>query len=144
MNLSDHFTLDEALFSSTATRYGFDNNPADEILENMKFAAQQMEAVRAILGRAIHVDSWFRCKELNTYVGGAEGSAHMYGWAIDFICPGFGTPLEIVKAIESSGLAFDQCIQEGNWVHISFDKRLRGRILTAHFGPTGTTYTEGA
>ncbi len=145
MNLSPHFTREEAIFSSTAMRNGIDNAPPAEILANMGEAAGHLELVRVLLSRAIHVDSWYRCPALNKAVGGAASSAHMQGWAIDFICPEFGTPLEIVHAIQAEGIAFDQCIQEGNWVHISFDPQMRGRVLTAHFDAAGkATYTEGA
>lgn len=142
--LSLHFSLEELTRSSTAVRLGIDNTPTDEIIEHLKVAADGMEQVRAILGSQIHVDSGYRCEALNAAVKGAKTSAHMEGYAVDFVCPGFGTPLEIVHLIEKSTIAFDQCIQEGTWVHISFDPQLRRRVLTAHFGAEGTTYTQGA
>lgn len=144
MNLSAHFTLAEAVFSSTAQRLGIDNTPSEQIVQSMMVAASYMESVRVLLRGPVHVDSWYRCEDLNTEVGGAKDSAHMTGYAIDFICPEFGAPLEIVRAIAASGIQFDQCIQEGTWVHISFDPRSRRQILTAHFGPGGTRYSLGA
>ncbi len=145
MNLSIHFTFEEAIFSSTAVRKGIDNNPLDLVLGNMKQVAISMETVRSLLGgKAIHVDSWFRCEELNECVGGAKNSAHMNGFAVDFICPEFGTPLEICKFLAESGIKFDQIIQEGTWVHISFAPTLRQELLTAHFDPSGkAVYTVG-
>ena len=145
MNLSTHFTLDEATFSSTAVRMCIDNQPSSVQLVAMNIAAQGMEVVRQILGsRAIKIDSWLRADAVNKAVGGAKNSAHLFGYAIDFICPDFGTPLEIVKAIRESGLKVDQCIQEGKWVHVSFDPRLRQQFLTAHFAlGEPTTYTNG-
>lgn len=141
--LSEHFTKEELCFSSTAVRLRIANEPTLEVLAHLKETAEQMENVREILKAPIVVDSGFRCVTLNTAVGGAVNSAHIYGWAVDFICPKFGNPLSIVKELASSNLVFDQCIQEGSWVHISFDPKMRRRILTAHFGPTGTTYTTG-
>jgi hypothetical protein len=145
MNLSAHFTLAEATFSSTATRLGLDNTPSDIQLASMGIAALGMEHVRDLLGgRAIHVDSWLRTEAVNKAVGGVKSSAHVLGYAIDFICPDFGTPLDIVRAIQKSGLKCDQCIQEGSWVHISFDLKLRQQFLTAHFvAGQPTTYTNG-
>jgi len=35
--------------------------------------------------------------------------------------------------VKGSGIAFDQLIEEGSWVHASFDPRLRGQVLTATF-----------
>ena len=145
MNLSEHFTLAEGVFSSTALRFGIDNTPNTVNTMRMQAAAKALEAVRELLGAPMHVDSWYRCEALNKAVGGSLTSAHMEGYAIDFICPAFGTPLEIVRAIVDSGIKFDQCIQEGRWVHISFDPRTRMRVLTAHFDASGkATYTQGA
>lgn len=143
--LSQHFTLEEAVFSSTALRHGVDNTPSDEIVSCIKAAVAGMESVRHVLHDfPIHIDSWYRCGILNGLVGGAKQSAHMTGYAIDFICPQFGNPLQIVNAIIYSRLAFDQCIQEGNWIHISFAPAMRQEVLTAHFDQSGiATYTKG-
>ena len=144
MNLSTHFTLDEATTSSTAVRLSINNVPNTEQLTNMVSAAQQLEQVRNLLNHAMHIDSWLRVLALNKAVGGATDSAHVNGWAIDFICPEFGTPLAIVNAIIAAGIKFDQCICEGTWVHISFDPRMRQQVLTAHFvAGQPTTYTVG-
>jgi zinc D-Ala-D-Ala carboxypeptidase len=70
---------------------------------------------------------------LNAAVGGSGASQHMLGLAADFECPGFGTPLEVARAIQRSGIAFDQCILEyGRWVHLSFSDAPRGRMLTIY------------
>lgn len=145
MQLSPHFTLEEATFSSTALRLGIDNTPNEAQLANMRAAAEGMEKVRWFLGAPIHIDSWLRVPALNAAVGGAKQSAHLDGFAVDFICPQYGTPAEIAYAIvHSSGIPFDKCIQEGRWVHISFAPEMRGIALTAHFDETGkATYTEG-
>jgi hypothetical protein len=143
-SLTDHFTLDELTRSSTAERMGIDNTVPDALLSHLFVLAVGLEQVRALLGFPLYIDSGYRCPMLNAVVGGAKQSAHMEGYAADFICPAFGDPLSIVKALEASGIKFDKCIQEGNWVHISFDPAMRQQILTAHFGDQGTTYTVGA
>jgi zinc D-Ala-D-Ala carboxypeptidase len=142
--LTDHFSLPELTFSSTAVRLGIDNSPSDEIVAHLRVLARGLERVRALLGHPMHIDSGYRCEALNAAVNGSKTSAHMQGYAADFICPAYGDPLRIVQAITRSSLAFDQCIQEGTWVHISFDPRMRKEVLTAHFGAGGTTYTAGA
>ena len=136
-NLSEHFTLEEATFSDTAVRQGINNQPNDKQLENMKIAAEGMEKIRALLGKSIHVNSWLRLPELNVAVGGSKVSSHMDGWAIDFTCPGFGDPYAVCKAIEASGIKFDQMIHEyGRWMHISFAPEMRQQELTI-FKPEG-------
>ena len=143
MNLSEHFTLDEMIFSSTAQRLNIDNSPPLEVITHLTVAAIGMEKVRTLLANPIRVNSGYRCPELNKAVGGSKTSAHMTGYAVDFVCQKFGSPIQVVKAIAGSSIVFDQCIQEGSWVHISFDPRARRQLLTAHFGQGGTTYTAG-
>jgi len=131
MQLSEHFTLEEATHSDTAIRMGINNQPSEAQLENMKTAAVGMEKVRALLGKGINVNSWLRLPEVNVAVGGSKISSHMDGWAIDFTCAGFGDPLAVCKAIETSGIKFDQMIHEyARWTHISFAPEMRGQKLT--------------
>lgn len=133
MNLSEHFTLDEATYSETAVRMGISNQPSLVQLENMKSAANQLEAVRTLLGKPMHINSWIRLPDVNVAVGGSKISSHMDGWAIDFTCKTFGTPYEVCKAIEASGIKFDQMIHEfgdKGWTHISFAPEMRQQKLT--------------
>lgn len=132
MNLSEHFTLEEATFSDTAIRLGIDNQPSPKQLGNMQISAQGMEEVRRLLGGlGIKVNSWIRQPALNEAIGGAKVSAHMDGWAIDFLCPSFGDPLTVCKAIEQSEIKFDQLIHEyGRWTHISFAPECRMQKMT--------------
>ena len=130
MILSEHFSLEEATHSDTAIRLGINNQPDARQLENMKKAAIGMEQVRALLGKSISVNSWIRLPEVNVAVGGSKVSSHMDGWAIDFVSP-FGTPYAVCKAIEVSGIKFDQMIYEyGKWTHISFAPEMRQQKLT--------------
>ena len=131
MNLSEHFTLEEATHSDTAIRLGIDNQPSTVQLENMKHSAAGMEKVREFLGKAISVNSWLRLPDVNVAVGGSKISSHMDGWAIDFTCKGFGDTYAVAKAIKDSGIKFDQLIHEyGRWVHISFAPEMRQQALT--------------
>jgi len=133
MNLSDHFSLEEATHSDTATRLGISNQPNAQQLENMKVAAIGMEKIRELLASPINVNSWIRLPEVNVAVGGSKVSSHMDGWAIDFVCKGFGTPLQVCKAIEKSNIKFDQMIYEfgdKGWTHISFAPEMRQQKLT--------------
>ena len=143
MNLTEHFMLEELTFSSTAQRLGIDNTPSLEMVAILTKTAIALEQVRALLNVPMHVDSGYRCEALNKAVGGVANSAHIEGYAVDFIAPDFGTPLEIARAIAASSIQFDQCICEGTWVHISFDPRMRRQTLTATFGPNGATYSQG-
>ena len=132
MTLSTNFTLAEATYSETAIRLGINNQPNEQQLENMVTVARNMEKVRDVLGgKGIRVNSWLRLPEVNVAVGGSKVSSHMDGWAVDFTCAGFGDPYAVCKAIEASGIKFDQMIHEfGRWTHISFAPEMRGQFMT--------------
>ena len=128
VKLSRHFALAEMVVSQEAARHAINNNPPPAIIDTLRSTCEMMESVRALLGdKPIIVSSGYRCRALNDIVGGSVNSAHMRGHAVDFICPGFGTPLEICRALESSGITYDQLIHEfGAWAHISFAPTKRG------------------
>ena len=143
MNLTEHFTLEELTFSQTAERQKINNTPPLKVVAHLTTLAAGLEQVRALLGGSIRISSGYRSPELNRAIRGAKKSAHLAGYAADFTCPSFGSPCEVVRAIAASAIVFDQCIYEGTWIHISFDPDARRQVLTAHFGPSGTTYTQG-
>lgn len=143
MNLTEHFTLEEMIFSSTATVRGIDNTATPEIVANLTTLCATLEQVRALLGFPMHIDSGYRCPDLNMAVRGVPTSAHVTGFAADFICPQFGAPLEIVKALGASDLKWDQVIQEGTWVHLSVAPAMRQQALTAHFVNGVASYQQG-
>ena len=145
MQLSEHFSLEELTNSSTAQRKGIDNTPPnEEVMDHLRVLASGLERVRHILGASMHIDSGYRCPALNKAVGGVTTSAHTTGYAADFICPDFGTPLQIVKLLaEPHAMEFDQMIQEGTWVHLSFAPTMRGEVLTASFTNGKASYTKG-
>lgn len=130
--LTAHFALEEL---SCTDHREFDNTPPPEVVAQLRLTAAQMEEVRRQLGdRTISVSSGYRCRALNRAVGGAATSAHLTGHAVDFNCYGFGDPLTVCRALAASSLPFDQIIEEGRWVHISFDPRLRRQVLTKRDG----------
>lgn len=122
MKASPHFSLDELTFSETAARKGIDNTPSDDVLDNLYKTAMEMENVRELLGNnPILISSGYRCLALNELLGSKPTSAHIRGLAVDFTCPKFGDPHDIVDAIFGSDILYDQIILEfDKWVHIAF------------------------
>lgn len=126
MQLTPHFSLAEL----TVTKTKLDNTPSKEVIEVLRTTAFYMEKVRELLGNvAITINSGYRSPDVNRAVGGTSNSSHTYGYAVDFTAYGH-TPLTISNILSKSNLKFDQLIYEKTWVHISFDPRMRGNILT--------------
>lgn len=139
--LSEHFALAELTFSATAARLGLDNEPNPFQLANLRDTAERLEAVRALLGgHPLTITSAYRSVAVNQAVGGVQFSAHLSGHAADFVCPEYGSPLAICEALAAAHqIEFDQVIQEGSWVHISFLPPMRRQVLTK----TAHGYSEG-
>lgn len=117
----------------------FENYPShdkeQEILQNLMFTADAMQEIWFLLFKEwkrrnsrrnitisdhnfyLKINNGYRCLALNKLVRGALNSDHMKGLAIDFICPIFGTPEEIVKFLHSINFLSDQCFIEGTWIH---------------------------
>lgn len=135
LKLTEHFALEEFIVSQIASRRGIANTPDAPALENLRKTAAVMEKVRSMLGnKPIIISSGFRSPALNVAVGGSTSSAHMYGLAVDFVCPGFGPPLEICKFLQPHMelLGIDQLIHEfSSWVHLGLAAdRPRHQALT--------------
>lgn len=120
LELTQHFNWNEA----TATSTGLLNAPDSEAhRKNILNTATHMEIVRAILGRnGIKINSWYRSPLVNKRVGGVPTSEHAEGRAVDFTCAKFGTPRKICETLIHYAhiLNYNQLIDEGTWVHISF------------------------
>jgi hypothetical protein len=131
MNLSEHFSLEEATYSETAIRMNINNRPDERQLANMKSAAEQLEAIRNVTG-ALRVNSWLRLPDVNLAVGGSKVSSHMDGWAIDCSSTAH-TPYALCQFVIKAGIKFDQMIHEyGRWMHISFAPEMRQQTLTIY------------
>lgn len=165
--LSPHFALEELSHSDTAVRLGIDNTPSAEIVEHLRMTAQGMETIRSLLGNfAISTNSGYRCEELERVITAKDyhawcarralpineqswqryftGKAHPKGWACDWTCWRFGSPLTIVRFLaQKAELHFDQLIVEGTWVHASFDPQMRRQTLTASFTAGVPSYSSG-
>ena len=144
MQLSKNFKLNEFTTSQTATRKGIDNTAPAPIVERLRMVANTLEQIRTLLGNhSIRISSGYRCVALNRAIGSGDSSAHVQGYAVDFTCPGFGTPKEVAKKIAESDIKYDQLIYEGTWIHLSVDPRNRRDVLTATFKGGKASYSKG-
>lgn len=115
--MTPHFTLAELTHTD---HRNLDNTPNAAETANLTRLAQFLELVKAKLdNKPIMVNSAFRSKQVNDSVGSKDTSQHRLGCAADIRVPGM-TPDQVVRAIMSHGLYFDQIIREFDaWTHIS-------------------------
>lgn len=138
MQLSNHFTLQELVASSTARDLGIDNTAPQEIVPRLVFVAEMLERIRASLGSPVIVTSGYRCAALNRAVGGVANSDHVSGHAADILVPGFGNPQRVADRLARNCdlLQIGQLILEGvkgkQWVHVSTHAPMlaTNRVLT--------------
>ena len=81
-----------------------------------------LQPLRDAWGKPLHINSGYRCPELNKAVGGVPTSAHQYGQAADVACD---KPVELARLAASMHLPYDQMILYPTFVH--FSHRLMGK-----------------
>lgn len=122
MKLSEHFSLEELVFSEVALRKGLDNVPPMTEATNLaRLCHTLLEPARELLGAPLRIHSGYRSPAVNAAVGGAQNSAHMQGRAADLV-PIDLPLLNAFHALRTSQLPFDQIIQEcgpSGWIHIA-------------------------
>lgn len=126
-----YFTIGELTESATARRYAIKNIPGTIELNNLiSLVENLLDPLRSLLGRPVNVSSGYRCKALNSKVGGSKTSAHVKGLAADIHTK--GNNLEL--AYLAKDLPFDQCIiydklENPTWIHISYASNPRHQYL---------------
>lgn len=142
MQLTKNFPLRELLRSQTATRNDIleQFDPSPEVVENLRqLCIHVLQPLRDSLGRAIFVNSGYRCARVNSLVGGATSSQHLSGQAAD-IEAGHISIEQLYQRIKNSDLPFDQLIQEFNqWVHVSYNPAGNRRMCLRAMKDNGKT-----
>ena len=70
-----------------------------EVLRNLKKLAQELEVIRAEVGKPIIINSGYRSPEHNAKVGGVKDSMHLTGKAADIKVIGVNS-IDLAKIIE--------------------------------------------
>lgn len=141
-----HFALLEFTESPTAKKYGIENNPPQEAVENLKRLCEgTLEPLREALGLPVIITSGYRCKALNDILTHASGSSqHLKGQAADFYVGWSTQPsgrgqsgcsptakerlIEAFRTILTSlSVDFDQLILYPNFIHVSYVSREKNR-----------------
>ena len=125
MKLSKYFTLEEFIRSNTAESMGIDNVPKDEkVIKNLRHLCLEiLQPLRDYVGAPVHINSGYRCPELNVAVGGVKNSQHCRGEACDIRIASPKRGREWAAWIEDN-CRFDQMLLERNkngavWLHVS-------------------------
>jgi hypothetical protein len=148
--ISSNFTL--GMLVRTDNRKYIEKNltASQYFLDNLsRLCSEVLEPVRTLMG-GVSISSCFRCKDLNSAIGGAKNSQHTVGEAADIEYPGAtsGAPLkEAFNKIAFSNIPYSQIIFEfGEWIHIGLiDPKLypnkKGEKLVATRVKGKTIYT---
>ena len=122
-----YFTISELTASATAQREGIDNCPPKCAYHLLHVLVEQLlDPIREAWGEPIVVSSGYRCKELNTLIGGVKNSHHLLGCAADIIAGNRADHRKLFKLIvkmhQEGQIRFTQLIWEGDgrWIHISY------------------------
>ena len=143
--LSPHFTVGELTKTSYHTSDG--NIPSHVAIENLKRICGWLEILRERYSRKygeageellVFINSGYRSEEVNLKCGGAKGSNHLTGCAVDIKCLG---PEQMIRyacllldTADENRWVFDELIQEKRgttyWIHFAVrPKDNRRKIL---------------
>ena len=133
MNLSEHFTLGELCKTSYITADG--NIPSQMAIDNLRrLCADWLEEVRYLYSMLygdgdvpLIISSGYRSAEVNRMCGGAKGSNHLTGCAVDIRCQGpeqmSRLAVILLDLADSTKRDFDELILEKRgttyWVHFA-------------------------
>ena len=124
--LTKNFTLEEMYASSVAKQRGIVNTVGGVAAVNLMHLAEDiLQPLRDAMGVPITIGSGYRCSTLNIAVGGARGSQHLTGQAVDICIDGDTTKGRRYFDWIRTHCVFDQLIWEHNsngsyWVHVSY------------------------
>jgi len=137
--LTQNFSLEEMIASSTAKAKKIDNTPNNEVKANLKKLCEEvLQPIRNKYGRAITVTSGYRSPKLNAAIGGVKNSQHLLGQAADIKCTGTTKAVlfNLIKDMIKKGeITVGQLIweygtkQEPSWIHVSLPYTKKNQIL---------------
>ena len=124
--LTPHFRLSEFTKSATARRLRISNQPTEEAVENLENLCNEiLEPLRRQFG-PIHINSGYRCPQLNEAVGGVGNSSHLRGEAADIRLrdteTGRAYYVFLLTHTDFDQLLFEHNRKGGQWLHVSCRK----------------------
>ena len=122
MNLTQHFTLEELSHSDYADAHGIKNYPGQQAQQNLiMLCVLILEPLRIAIGQPIKINSAFRCKAVNTGVGGVSTSHHLLGLAADIHFDNETQLNAMIKELQNNkhlDLALIERSKSSRWLHV--------------------------
>lgn len=123
-----YFSVLEFYYSATAKAANIINYPEPSDVGEvnralLKLTEMVMDPLRAWIGKRIYITSGYRCKQLNTLVGGSVSSQHMAGQACDFTVPDYSArQMQTLYYNMARMYDYDQLIYypRKNIIHVSY------------------------
>jgi len=120
--ISKYFNVHDAIWLPSWQTYHL---PTEEEQKNILEMAKKMDTVREFLNLPVNVHCWIRPEKYNKEIGGAPGSAHILGKAVDWDC---GKNCDDVRQALLIKIPFWKLRMEDapktNWVHLGNDWQL--------------------
>ena len=127
-----YFTYKELSKSQTAANWGLTNYPGEVEKKNLTALVDNvLDPARELFGAPIMVNSGYRNPQINSLIGGASGSQHCKGQAVDIQTAGDKRNKELFEILKQ--FDFDQLIWEfgddenPDWIHISYKSKEENR-----------------
>lgn len=146
--LSPHFTFGELTVTDNRNLIIQNETEAQQYINNLtRLCADVLEPVRELIGVPIHINSGFRCLDLNNFINGSKTSQHCHGEAADTIYLGFALKEAFnTIAFGDNTIPFSQIIFEfGRWIHLGVIDQIlypgkERQIMTANVDSVGKTF----
>ena len=125
MKLSPHFSLGELTKTKHVTPDG--NIPSRVVVENLKRLCSWLEELRLRYNEPIIINSGYRSPAVNKLAGGAVGSNHLTGCAVDIRCAGKEQMIRYASILldiaDGTKQEFDELLLEQHgsvcWLHFA-------------------------
>ena len=135
MNLSPHFTLGELTKTKHVTPDG--NIPSRVVVENLKRLCSWLEELRLRYNEPIIINSGYRSPSVNKLAGGAVGSNHLTGCAVDIRCAGKEQMIRyaaiLLDIADGTKQDFDELLLEQHgstcWLHFAVRPKDNRRLI---------------